>query len=138
MRISWANKGLNTTNMHGATTKSKEEIVIVSSESRRSVTDIFVFWDVTQRRVLLETDIWSLSVRSSSVKQSEKFWFFYFVKFYSSLNFLTIPGKTAIIEFNENPSSGSRFVALGQTYGHDETNSHFSQFCEGAEQNVSQ
>jgi hypothetical protein len=65
----------------------------VSSESRRSVTDIFVFWDVTQRRVLLETDIWSLSVRSSSVKQSEKFWFFYFVKFYSSLNFLTIPEK---------------------------------------------
>jgi hypothetical protein len=57
VRISSANKGLNTTNMQGATTKSKEEIVIVSSESRRSVTDIFVFWDVTQRRVLLETDI---------------------------------------------------------------------------------
>jgi len=33
------------------------------------------------------------------------------------------------IKFHENPSSGSRVVPRGQTAGHDEANSRFSQFC---------
>jgi hypothetical protein len=36
------------------------------------------------------------------------------------------------IKFHENPSSGSRVVPCGRTDVHDETNSHFSQFCERA------
>ena len=38
--------------------------------------------------------------------------------------------KYSTTKFNENPSSGSRVVPCGQTDGHDEANSPFSQFCE--------
>jgi hypothetical protein len=42
--------------------------------------------------------------------------------------------KCSNIEFNENPSNGSRVVACGRTDGHSdkhgEANSRFSQFCE--------
>jgi len=43
--------------------------------------------------------------------------------------------KISNIKFEENPTSGSRVVARGQTHGrrtdrHDEVNSCFSQFCE--------
>jgi hypothetical protein len=72
---------------------NNEEIVVVISGFRRSVIEIFVFWDVTQRRLLLVTDTVSLSVPSSRVKQSKKVWFSYFVRFYSSLIFLTISEK---------------------------------------------
>jgi len=40
--------------------------------------------------------------------------------------------KCKNIKFHENPSSGSRVVACGRTDRHDEVNSNFSQFCEGA------
>ena len=117
---------------------NNEEIVIMIPGFRRSVIDIFVFWDVMQLRLLFVTEILSLSVPSWRVKRSKKVWSLYFVRFYSSLNFLTIFEKNAIIEFQENPSNGSRFVPFGQTYSHDQTNSHFSQFCETAEQNALQ
>jgi len=38
--------------------------------------------------------------------------------------------KYSNIKFQENPSSGSRVVPIGQTDEHDEANSRFSQFCE--------
>ena len=37
------------------------------------------------------------------------------------------------INFYQNPSSGGRVVLCGQTDGHNEANSRFSQFCERAE-----
>jgi hypothetical protein len=40
--------------------------------------------------------------------------------------------KYSAIKFHDNPSSGSRVVAYGQD-GHDEANSHVSQFCERAQ-----
>ena len=44
--------------------------------------------------------------------------------------------KYSNIKFHENPSSGSRVVPCGQkdgqTDGHEEANSRFSQFCERA------
>jgi len=40
--------------------------------------------------------------------------------------------KHSNIKFHENTSSGSRVVPCGQTDGHDEANSRFSQFCERA------
>jgi len=40
--------------------------------------------------------------------------------------------KYSNIKFNENPSSENRVVTFGPTDRHDETNSHFSQFCERA------
>ena len=36
------------------------------------------------------------------------------------------------IRFHENPSSESRVVPCGKTDRHDEANSRFPQFCEGA------
>jgi hypothetical protein len=40
------------------------------------------------------------------------------------------------MKFHQNPSNGSRVVPFrqmdGQTDGHDEANSRFSQFCERA------
>jgi hypothetical protein len=41
-------------------------------------------------------------------------------------------GKTLNMKFHQNPSSGSRVVPCGQTDGHDEANSRFSQFYERA------
>ena len=38
--------------------------------------------------------------------------------------------KVSNIKFNQNPSSGRRVVACGQTDGRDEANRRFSQFCE--------
>jgi hypothetical protein len=42
-----------------------------------------------------------------------------------------ISGKSLNVQFNQNPSSGSRVVAYGLTDGdgHDEANSRFPQFC---------
>jgi hypothetical protein len=40
--------------------------------------------------------------------------------------------KSSNIKFHENPSSESRVVPCGQTDRHDEANSRFSQFFEGA------
>jgi hypothetical protein len=40
--------------------------------------------------------------------------------------------KYSNIEFHQNPSSGSQVVPFGQTDGHDEAGSRFSQFCESA------
>jgi hypothetical protein len=37
------------------------------------------------------------------------------------------------IKFHENPSNGSRVVPCGRTCRHDEANSRFLQFCEGAQ-----
>jgi hypothetical protein len=45
-------------------------------------------------------------------------------------------GKYSNVKFNENPSSGSRLVQCGQTDGHDEDYSRFSQFCERAYQRM--
>jgi hypothetical protein len=49
---------------------------------------------------------------------------------------LQILEKRSNIQFNENPSIGSRVVLCGQTDRrtdlHDETNSRFSKFCERA------
>ena len=48
-----------------------------------------------------------------------------------NLNFLgRFFEKYSNIEFNENPSSGSRVVPCGQTDRRDEVNNRFSQFCE--------
>jgi len=41
-------------------------------------------------------------------------------------------GKCSNIKFNENPLSESRLVSCGQTDGHDEAVSRFSQFCDRA------
>jgi len=43
-----------------------------------------------------------------------------------------ISEKYSNIKFHENPSSGSPVVPCGQTDGHDEADSRFSQFCESA------
>ena len=40
--------------------------------------------------------------------------------------------KSSSIKFHQNPASGSRVVPCGRKDGHDEANSHFSQFCERA------
>jgi hypothetical protein len=40
--------------------------------------------------------------------------------------------KYSNIKFHKNPSSESRGVTCGQTEGHDEANSRFSQFRERA------
>ena len=40
--------------------------------------------------------------------------------------------KYSNIQFNENPSSGSRVVPCGRTDRHDEANSRFSKFRERA------
>ena len=40
--------------------------------------------------------------------------------------------KYSNIKFHDNPFRGSRVVPYGRTDGHDEANSRFSQFCEGA------
>jgi len=44
--------------------------------------------------------------------------------------------KHSNIKFHENPSSGSRTVPCGRTDGHDETNSHFSQFYKRAQKGI--
>ena len=44
--------------------------------------------------------------------------------------FLSDFGKIFSTKFHQNPSSGSQVVPCGRTDGHDEANSHFSQFCE--------
>jgi len=40
--------------------------------------------------------------------------------------------KSSNIKFHENSSSGSQVVPCGRTEKHDEANSRFSKFCEGA------
>ena len=40
--------------------------------------------------------------------------------------------KYSNVKFHENPSSGSRAVASGQTESNDKANSRLSQFCESA------
>jgi hypothetical protein len=37
-------------------------------------------------------------------------------------------GKSSNVKFRQNPSSTSRVIPCGQTDGHDEANSRFSQF----------
>ena len=54
--------------------------------------------------------------------------------FLSGLNEFSrqIFGKYSNIRLYENPSSGSTVVPCGRTDGHDDANSHFSQFCKRA------
>ena len=55
------------------------------------------------------------------------------VGFLWNLNFLDrFSKKRQNVKFNQNPSSGSRVLPRGRTDGHNEANSHFSEFCERA------
>jgi hypothetical protein len=61
---------------------------------------------------------------------------FILVRFYWPLNFLDRFSKNpSNIKFHENMSSGSR-VICGRTDRHDEANSRFSHFCEGAQKST--
>ena len=44
------------------------------------------------------------------------------------LSWQSFEKKNSNIKFHENPSSGIRVAACGQTDGHDEANSRFSEF----------
>jgi hypothetical protein len=61
---------------------------------------------------------------------------FIFVRFKQNLVYLEFfffrKKKHSNVNFNKIPSSGNGVVPCGQTDGHDEANSRFSQFCESA------
>jgi hypothetical protein len=83
-------------------------------------------WNIAHSKII-QRDI-AINVKTSSCKVPV-----ILVGFYWNLNFINkFSEKGLNIKFHQNSSSGSTVVPCGQTDGHNEANSRFSQFCERA------